>query len=180
MVGLTIETRPDACMNHIGEMLFMRGDLDAAAENFRHAQNGAPDNPTACLWLAILAEQKGDFNQAAAELSKSAGLKEEAALNLRLSYYLTQANRVKEAVKVLEDAHKKWLDTRKDYERVPTDYMYFRQCMAYCACIEADMPSIAARIRAVLIKDYPDAAKTFGELDGALEDPSRDRAGESP
>lgn len=99
-----------ALRNHIGELYFTRGELEPAAEHFRQAQNVAPDNPTTALWLAILSEQKGDFNQAAAELSKSGALKDEAALNLRLSYYLTQANRIKEAVKVLEDAHKKWPD----------------------------------------------------------------------
>ncbi len=99
-----------ALRNHIGEVYFMRGDMEQAEEHFRHASNSAADNPTTSLWLAILAEQKGDFNQAVAELSKSAALKDEAALNLRLSYYMTQANRIKEAVRVLEDAHKKWPD----------------------------------------------------------------------
>lgn len=99
-----------ALRNHIGEIYFMRGDAEQAAEHFRHAQSAAPDNPTTCLWLAILAEQRGDFNSAVAELSKSAALKDEAALSLRLSYYMTQANRIKEAVKVLEEAHRKWPD----------------------------------------------------------------------
>ncbi|MBI4422225.1 MAG: tetratricopeptide repeat protein [Elusimicrobia bacterium] len=99
-----------ALRNHIGEIYFMKGDVEAAAEQFRHAQAAAPDNPTACLWLAILAEQRGDFGAAVGELAKSAALKDEAALNLRLSYYLTQANRLKEAVAVLEAAHKKWPD----------------------------------------------------------------------
>lgn len=144
-----------ALRNHLGEMLFMKGDLDASAENFRHAQNGAPDNPTACLWLAILAEQKGDFNQAAAELSKSAGLKEEAALNLRLSYYLTQANRVKEAVKVLEDAHKKWLDN--------DDVAYFLAL----GCDDLKETDKAAELLKAILKtrpDYRDARFQLGAI----------------
>ncbi|TPW18820.1 MAG: TPR repeat-containing protein, partial [Elusimicrobia bacterium] len=97
-----------ALRTHIGEIYFLKGDLETAAVHFQHAKAAQPDNPGACLWLAILAEQKGDFSGAADVLAQSASLKDEAALNLRLSYYLTQANRLKEAVAVLEAGHKKW------------------------------------------------------------------------
>ena len=150
-----------ALRNHIGELLFMRGDFDGAADNFRHAQSGSPDNPTACLWLAILAEQKGDFNQAVAELSKSGGLKEEAALNLRLSYYLSQANRIKEAVKVLEDAHKKWPDN--------DDVAYFL-ALGYDDLKQTDK---AAELLRALLKARPDFRDARFQLGAIYEKHNR-------
>ena len=67
-----------------------------------------------------------------------------------------------------EQAHTKWLNARRDHERVPTDYMYFRMCMAYCDCIDADMPALSARVRAALIQEHPNEAREFGELDGGV------------
>ncbi len=67
-----------------------------------------------------------------------------------------------------EQAHKKWLDARKDFENVPTDYMYFRMCMAYCDCIDADMPTLAARVRAALVREHPDAVKEWEVKEGSL------------
>src|SRR5262249_29762776 len=52
--------------------------------------------------------QRGDFSGAADQLAKSAALNEDAGLNLRLSYYLTQASRLKDAVAVLERARTRW------------------------------------------------------------------------
>ncbi|MBI5201207.1 MAG: tetratricopeptide repeat protein [Elusimicrobia bacterium] len=144
-----------ALRNHIGEVYFMRGELEKSEEHFRHASNSAADNPTTCLWLAILAEQRGDFNQAAAELAKSAALKDEAALNLRLSYYLTQANRIKEAVRALEEAHKKWPDN--------DDVAYFL-ALGYDDLKETDK---AADLLKELLKARPDFRDARFQL-GAL------------
>ncbi len=93
---------------HIGEIHFMRGDAASAQVHFERAKRAVPGNPAACLWLAILAEQRGDFDSAASLLQESSALKDDAGLNLRLSYYQTQANRVGAAVETLERAHRKW------------------------------------------------------------------------
>lgn len=107
-----LDREPDnvALLNHVGELYFLRGEADAAAGHFLKAKASAPNNPGSCLWLAMLAEAKGDFAGAARHLSESAALKEDAELHLRQSYYLTQANRLKEALDILETARGKWPD----------------------------------------------------------------------
>lgn len=105
---LARDSRNVALLNHVGEILYLKDDLAGAKDNFGRARSVVPDNPAACLWLALLSEQEGDFKAAAAYVKASAAIGQDASLNLRLSYYLTQDNRLKEAVSVLERAHKKW------------------------------------------------------------------------
>ncbi|TBR25935.1 tetratricopeptide repeat protein, partial [bacterium] len=95
-------------LNHIGEIYVMKDDNAKAKEVFSRAKDIAPSHPAACLWLALMAEEAGDFAEAAKQVRESAALPEDAALNLRLSYYLTQDGRLKEAVDVLDDAQKRW------------------------------------------------------------------------
>lgn len=102
------DPRNVALLNHVGEMFFVSGRLDRASEHFERAKGLMPTNSATCLWLALLAEQRGDFAGAAKSIAASAALETDASLNLRLSYYLTQDNRLKEAVATLEAAHKKW------------------------------------------------------------------------
>ena len=97
-----------ALLNHVGEIYFLLDDDARALERFSRAKEIMPSNPTTCLWMALLAEQRGDFQAAADSIKESSALNEEAALSLRLSYYLTQANKLKEAVAALETAHKTW------------------------------------------------------------------------
>lgn len=95
-------------LNHIGEILVLKDENARAKEVFSRAKDIAPSHPAACLWLALMAEEAGDFKEAARQVQDSAALAEDAALNLRLSYYLTQDGRLKEAVAVLDAAHKRW------------------------------------------------------------------------
>jgi tetratricopeptide (TPR) repeat protein len=102
------DSRNVALLNHIGEMFYMKDDLVGAKEHFERAKSLQPSNPTVCLWLALLAEQENDFAAAVGHVKESAALPQDAALNLRLSYYLTQASDLPEAVAVLERAHERW------------------------------------------------------------------------
>ncbi|MBI3549789.1 MAG: tetratricopeptide repeat protein [Elusimicrobia bacterium] len=105
-----LDREPDnvTLLNHVGEIHYLKQELDAAETYFARSKAINPKNPGACLWLAILAEQRSDFGRAAGYLADSSALSEESELPLRLSYYLTQASRLKEAVAVLETAHAKW------------------------------------------------------------------------
>ncbi|MBI4386416.1 MAG: tetratricopeptide repeat protein [Elusimicrobia bacterium] len=107
-----LEQEPQSAvlLNHAGELSVALGEAHEAGGYFVRAKSIEPKNPTACLWLAILAEQNRDFASAAAALSDSAALEQEAELNLRLSYYLTQAGRLQEAVVILDRAHARWPD----------------------------------------------------------------------
>lgn len=112
-VILERDRRNIALLNHVGEMHYLNDDAVQAREHFERAKALLPDNPTTNMWLALLAEQEGDFKTAAARIRESAALTEEAPLNLRLSYYLTQDGRLKEAVEVLEKAHALWPDNEE-------------------------------------------------------------------
>ncbi|HVE11959.1 MAG TPA: tetratricopeptide repeat protein, partial [Elusimicrobiota bacterium] len=105
------DPRNAALLDRVGELRYSRGELAEAKELFQRAREAAPGNPAACLWLALIAEQEGDFAAAAASLKASAALKEDSAVSLRLSYYLTQAGQLREAVQTLEAARAKWPDS---------------------------------------------------------------------
>lgn len=95
-------------LDHIGE-LYLEQDNDAGAKaSFEQAKRVQAADPASNRWLAAIAEKNNDFAQAAAFLRASAALPEEPTLNLQLSYYLTQAGHLKEAVDVLEKAHARW------------------------------------------------------------------------
>ncbi|MBI5243531.1 MAG: tetratricopeptide repeat protein [Elusimicrobia bacterium] len=110
---LQSDPRNIALLNHVGELFFLRGESAKAREHFLRAKGVLRDHPAACLWLALLAEQERDFASAAKALEDSAALKDDASVNLRLSYYFTQAGRLKDAVGVLESAHRKWPDSEE-------------------------------------------------------------------
>lgn len=93
---------------HIGELHFIMGEPVRALDYLMQAKGIEPDHPGASLWLARLSELEQDFAAAASHLRASSQLSEDPALMLRLSYYLSQAGRLREAVAVLGDAHLKW------------------------------------------------------------------------
>jgi tetratricopeptide (TPR) repeat protein len=95
-------------LNHVGEIYLNMDDPAKARERFLRAKEVLPDHPATCLWLALMAEQEKDYAGAARQIQDSSALKDEAQLNLRLSYYLTQAGQLKEAVAVLEKANARW------------------------------------------------------------------------
>ena len=95
-------------LNHIGEIFVLKEESAKAKELFTRAKEIAPSHPATCLWLALMAEEAEDYDEAAKQVRDSAALTEDAALNLRLSYYLTQAGKLPEAVKVLDEAQARW------------------------------------------------------------------------
>lgn len=105
---LQLEPENAAVINHIGEMLAARGDLEEARSRFLAARRIQPGDPFASAWLAADAEKEGDFGRAADWLQASSALDGDPGLSLRLSYYLSQAERLPEAVAVLEKAHARW------------------------------------------------------------------------
>jgi tetratricopeptide (TPR) repeat protein len=105
---LQLEPENAAVINRIGEMLAARGDLEEARSRFLTARRIQPGDPFASAWLAADAEKEGDFGRAADWLKGSSALDDDPGLHLRLSYYLSQAGRLPEAVAVLEKAHARW------------------------------------------------------------------------
>ncbi|MBI5209565.1 MAG: tetratricopeptide repeat protein [Elusimicrobia bacterium] len=103
-----LDSRNVELVNHIGEIYQVKGMLDEARAQFESAKALSPSDPVSSLYLATLCEARGEHARAAEHLKTSAALKDDIWLNLRLSYFLTQAGRLKEAVAVLEDAARRW------------------------------------------------------------------------
>ena len=105
-----LKLEPDnvALIDHIGEIYVLQDDWPHAFEQFRQAKHTQNADPSANHWLSLYDEHEGDFGKAADTLKDSAALADDPALAMRLSYYLTQAGRLPEAVRVLEQAHERW------------------------------------------------------------------------
>ncbi len=98
--------------DHVGELYAAPAvsNLPEAEKYFLKAWALDKSDPTACFWLSVISEQRRDFAAAASYLEGSAGLKQDAGVNLRLAYYYTQSNRYQKAITLLEGALKKWPD----------------------------------------------------------------------
>ncbi|MBI5241121.1 MAG: tetratricopeptide repeat protein [Elusimicrobia bacterium] len=105
---LQIEPGNVSVIDHIGELLAGRGDLEGARSRFLAAHRLQSGDHYASRWLAADAEKEGDFGRAADWLKTSSALDEDPHLALRLSYYLSQAGRLPEAVANLETARARW------------------------------------------------------------------------
>ncbi|MBI4375760.1 MAG: tetratricopeptide repeat protein [Elusimicrobia bacterium] len=107
---LKFEPQNIALLTHIGQIYVLKAQWEEVRRCFETVRELQPSDPNASHWLALYWERDGDYLKAAEHLKQSSGLKEEPALNLRLSYYLSQAGRLSQAVSVLEAAHKSWPD----------------------------------------------------------------------
>ncbi len=86
----------------VGELRYRSNDMANATEAFTKAQAVAPNSPGANFWLALLAENRGDWKEAIRLLKNIPDVGNEPGVLLRLSYYYSQAGEYDEAVKVLK------------------------------------------------------------------------------
>ncbi|MDA8243909.1 MAG: tetratricopeptide repeat protein [Elusimicrobia bacterium] len=107
-----MEPRNIELFDHVGELYAgpSVNDLGEAEKYFLRAWSLDKSDPTACFWLSVISEQRGDFKSAASYLEGSAALKEDAAQVLRLAYYYTQSGGYRRAISMLEKAALKWPD----------------------------------------------------------------------
>jgi len=180
----------------LGEIQALLGDTAAADAAFHKAKELQKDNPGASFWLAVRAEEKGDYAAAAEILRDSAHLASDPKLSLRLGYYLTQAGRLPDAVAVLETAFKKWpknpevgyfLGLGYDdlgqpakaapvLEAVATIEPTSRDARFQLAAVYEKLDRIEESIREfhVLLSSHPDDAQALNYLGYSLADRSRD------
>lgn len=97
-------------LNHLGAMLAGPGvnDLSGAEKYFLKANALEPSDPDSCFWLSLISEQRDDYPSAIAYMERSAGLKDNPGLVMRLAYYYSQAGLPEKAVRLLEDSHARW------------------------------------------------------------------------
>lgn len=97
----------------LGELYYLTDRRESARAMFTRAKTASPGDPAACLWLSLMAEEDRDFDAAAATLKESSAIGKDPSVDLRLSYYLTQAERLPEAVTALERAHARWPENQE-------------------------------------------------------------------
>lgn len=144
-------------MNHIGEIFVLKDDNAKAKEFFLRAKDIVPSHPATCLWLALMAEEANDYAEAAKQVKDSAALGEDAALSLRLSYYLTQGGDLKQAVSVLETAHGHWPDNEEVSYFLGLGYDDLKQ------------PAKAAALMEKVVKAHPDHRDALFQLGSIRE-----------
>ncbi len=86
----------------VGELRYRNNDMAKASEAFTKAQTVSPSSPAANFWLALLAENRGDWPEAIRLLKNVPEGTRETGVMLRLSYYYSQNGQYKEAVNVLK------------------------------------------------------------------------------
>lgn len=95
-----------ALLLRIGELRYRSEDLAKAQDLFSRAKEIAPDSPSANFWLAVMSENRGDWDQAISLLKQVVDKTPEPSVMLRLSYYYSQVGNSKEAIKILETLSK--------------------------------------------------------------------------
>lgn len=91
----------------VGELRYRNNDMAQATEAFQKAQSIAPGSASASFWLAILAENRGDFAEAIRLLEPIEKKVNDPGVSLRLSYYYSQQKRQTEAIQILEKLTKR-------------------------------------------------------------------------
>ncbi len=86
----------------IGELRYRNDEMAQAYDAFSKAQTIAPNSASANFWLALIAENRGDWNEAIRLLKSVAEKAPEPGVLLRLSFYYSQIGQRKEAIKLLE------------------------------------------------------------------------------
>lgn len=100
-----LQDDPDnlALLLRVGELRYRNNDMAKAYEAFSRAQSIAPNSSSANFWLALLSENRGDWNEAIRLLEQVRQQGIDPGVLLRLSYYYSQAGRFKEAISTLKE-----------------------------------------------------------------------------
>ncbi|MBI4055188.1 MAG: tetratricopeptide repeat protein [Elusimicrobia bacterium] len=94
--------------SRLGELFYFSQQNQKAEEFFQQTLKLESNDPTARLWLALLAEEAKNWSLAQKHLQKLASLSQDPKLHLRLSYYQTQQGKIEEAVGTLKEARRLW------------------------------------------------------------------------
>lgn len=106
---LLLENPDDLDINgHMAELEAAAGRTSDARETFLEILKKHPDDPNACMWLALDREGADDFKSAAEYLKNSSALDKDANVSLKLGYYQLQSGNLGQAVNTLAAARKHW------------------------------------------------------------------------
>ncbi len=91
--------------------VFLLGkDMEKAKQYFLKAKTDKNDDIPSAYFLALLAEQEGDFESAIHYLQEAADYRQDAPKWLQVSFYQQKLNRFEDSAKTLEQAYKAFPD----------------------------------------------------------------------
>ncbi|OGS20654.1 MAG: hypothetical protein A3J83_08240 [Elusimicrobia bacterium RIFOXYA2_FULL_40_6] len=89
-----------------GGMYMLAKEYEKSEKVFLEAREVSKNDPAVSFWLGILYENKRDWKKASEYVEESLARKPDTASYVKLSYYYTQMNDVKKAIKTLGQALK--------------------------------------------------------------------------
>jgi len=101
-----IDPQDLSILSRLGEMYFRYTEAEKAEALFTQAHTLAPDDPTTRFWLALLAEERKDWTEAAKHMEAVRRASKEPGVMIRLAFYEGQLGRPEKAVEVLKDLQK--------------------------------------------------------------------------
>lgn len=94
--------------SRMGSVFLLVKDYPKAEEYFLKAKADDNGDAPSAYFLALLAENKGDYSRAVGYLRDAEDYAESASRQLQVSFYLTKLNRPEESLKTLEAAYRKF------------------------------------------------------------------------
>ncbi len=101
----------------LGELYYQSKKMALAQEVFAHASLVAPDDVSFDFWLALLAEEREDWNEAVLRMFKVSRESQKPNVMLRLSYYYNKQKKPHKSLETLQALQKQKPDN--------PDYMYY-------------------------------------------------------
>lgn len=128
----------------MGAVYVLAQDLERAEYYFMRAKQAENDNLPAGNFLALLAEQRGEYERAIAFLRETSDYAEDPAKQIQVSYYQRKLNRPQESFETLRQVHRHSPDNNE------AAYLYA------VALNERKSFKQAARLLAPLTEKFPD------------------------
>lgn len=141
----------------MGSIYILVKDLDRAQTYFLRAKALDNGHVTAGFFLAALAEQRGDYEQAITYLTQTADYQESAGKQIQVSYYWRKLDNEPESFAVIHGAYQKFPDNGE------VAYLYA------VALLEREQYKQAARVLKPLVEKFPQSEDARLQYAFALE-----------
>ena len=146
-----------ATYSRMASVYLLGKDFKKAEQYFLKAVALQPDDPPSCYFLALLSEQKGDFEKAASYLQQAGDYETNPAKWLQVSFYQQKLNQFEQSTATLAKAHEKFPDN------VEITFFYG------LALQQLDQPKKAAQIFKQLVEKRPEYTEAWLQYAYSLE-----------
>ena len=157
-------------LSRMASVYLMANDLPKAEAYFLKAKADDNGDVPSAYFLALLAEQRGDFSRAIGYLKDSADYNRSASKWLQVSFYLQRLNQPEESLKTLAEAYKKFdgnVEIAYFYALALNDHQaYKKAAQVFKKLLETNPSYEEARLQYAFTLD---SLKKYRELDAQLE-----------